>query len=233
MIDTLIDTDTTVFLWLNSWHHPFWDTFMYIASGRLTWVGLYTALILALLRAYGWRTMAIVFLASILAVTLADQFTATILRPFVERLRPAHLENPISSLVHVVNDYRGGRYGFPSCHAANTFALCTVMALVFRRPALTVAMIVWAVLNCYSRIYLGVHYPGDILAGTIIGIICGTITYLLARIAISLWPSATPTGRTDALRHADIGGLRFTYREAHIPIAALTATILYLLCLAA
>ena len=233
MSDFLIDIDTTVFLWLNSFHHTFWDIFMLMASGRLTWVGLYAALLLAIWRAYDWRTLTVITLAAVVAVALADQITATVLRPYVERLRPANPDNPISVLVHVVDGYRGGRYGFPSCHAANTFAVCTLLSLVFRRLRFTVAMIVWALLNCYSRIYLGVHYPGDILAGTVIGCLCGAAMYFISYLIISHWKSAAPIGRTDRLRHADISGHPFTYRPVDIPIAAEILTILYLLTFAA
>ncbi len=233
MSDFLIDIDTSVFLWLNSFHHRFWDVFMLIASGRLTWIGLYAALIVAIWRAYNWRTLVVIALAATLTVLLADQITATVLRPYVERLRPAHPENPISALVHVVDGYRGGRYGFPSCHAANTFAGCTLLSLVFRRLRFTVAMIVWAVLNCYSRIYLGVHYPGDILAGTAIGCLCGAGMYALATIVIRHWKGAAPTGRTDRLRHADISGHKFSYRAVDLPIAAVILTVAYLVCFAA
>lgn len=233
MSDFLIDLDTSVFLWLNSFYHPFWDVFMLMASGRLTWIGLYVALLLAIWRAYDWRTLIVITLAAAITVALADQITASVFRPYVERLRPANPDNPISALVHIVDEYRGGRYGFPSCHAANTFAVCTLLSLVFRRARFTAAMIVWALLNCYSRIYLGVHYPGDILAGTIIGCLVGTLMYAASYLIISHWKGAAPTGRTDRLRHADINGHKFSYRAIDIPIAAEALTILYLLCFAA
>lgn len=233
MSDFLIDLYTNVFLWFNSFHLRYWDVFMLMASGRLTWIGLYAALLLALRCAYNWRTLIVITIAAIITVALADQITATVLRPYVERLRPANPDNPISALVHVVDGYRGGRYGFPSCHAANTFALCTLLSLVFRRCRFTIAMIVWALLNCYSRIYLGVHYPGDILAGTAIGCLYGTAMYFISYFIIAHWKGAAPTGHTDRLLHADISGHKFSYRAADIPIAAEAITIIFLLCFAA
>lgn len=83
--------------------------------------------------------------------------------------RPANPENPIVDLVHIVNGYRGGSYGFPSCHAANSFGLAMYVIFLFRKRWLSVFIITWAVLNCYTRIYLGVHYPGDLIVGGIIG----------------------------------------------------------------
>ena len=82
---------------------------------------------------------------------------------------PANPENPIVDLVHIVNGYRGGSYGFPSCHAANSFGLAMYVVFLFRKRWLSVFIITWAVLNCYTRIYLGVHYPGDLIVGGIIG----------------------------------------------------------------
>ena len=107
------------------------------------------------------------------------QTGATLIRPYVERLRPSNLENPISDMVHIVNGRRGGRYGFPSCHAANTFGLAFFIWFLFRKRWLTVFMMGWALLTCYSRIYLGVHYPGDLIVGTLIGLFAAYIVYRL------------------------------------------------------
>ena len=119
-----------------------------------------------------------------LTITFADQVCAGLIRPVVERLRPANPENPISDLVHVVNNYRGGRYGFPSCHASNSFGLAFFLVFLFRKQWLSLFILLWATLNCYTRIYLGVHYPGDLIVGAVIGC-CGAalMCYLLKKIA--------------------------------------------------
>lgn len=224
----LIELDTSIFLWLNSSHSPFWDIFMKMASGKLIWVPMYAALLFAIWRAYGWRTLVVMIFAAAAAVTLADQITASILRPIFERLRPANPENPISELVHIVDGYRGGRYGFPSCHAANTFALATLMSFLFNRWRFTLFIVLWALLNCYSRVYLGVHYPGDLIAGFLIGCMCGSFIYLLATVAIRMWPGCEGPGRVDRLRHGNLSGLRFTYRPIDIPILIGILTLLAL-----
>ena len=102
----------------------------------------------------------------------------------VERLRPSNPANPISDLVHIVNNYRGGRYGFPSCHASNSFGLAFFLVFLFRKRWLSLFILLWATLNCYTRIYLGVHYPGDLIVGAIIGC-CGAafMCYLLKKTA--------------------------------------------------
>ena len=82
-------------------------------------------------------------------------------------------------LIDTVNEYRGGRYGFISSHAANTFAVAIFLSLIIKNRMLGFVLFIWAVLNAYSRIYLGVHYPGDILFGTLVGIVVGFLIYLL------------------------------------------------------
>ena len=123
----------------------------------------------------------IIIIGTTLAITLADQLCATLIRPAVQRLRPANLDNPLSAMVHIVNGYRGGSYGFPSCHAANTFALVGLMLPIVRQRRFGIVMIAWAFTNCYSRIHLGVHYPGDLIVGATIGLAIGYLCYRLVR----------------------------------------------------
>ncbi len=117
MIDFLIQTDTNAFLWLNSQHNLFWDVVMKMASGKIIWGALYLALLYALWRAYGWRVALATLLAAALCVLIADQVTASLMRPYFARLRPAHLENPISPLVHIVGylsqKHQSGLIAFP------------------------------------------------------------------------------------------------------------------------
>lgn len=179
MTESLLQLDTEIFLFLNSFHTIFWDVVMKMASGKAVWGVFYLSMLFALGRTYGWRSMIAITLMAIVAVVAADQITASLLRPIFERPRPANPDSPIAELVHIVNGYRGGKYGFPSCHAANTFATATLLSLVFGRWRFALFMFLWALLNCYSRIYLGVHYPGDLLAGFLVGCFCGAVVFML------------------------------------------------------
>lgn len=173
MIDWLNTIDTQVFLALNGLHAPYFDVFMKLFTGKWIWVPMYAAVLFAVVRNYRWRQTLAVLVCVALAITIADQVCATLIRPEVCRLRPSNPENPLSEMVHIVGGYRGGSYGFPSCHAANSFALASFLTLLFANRKLSLFIFVWAVLNSYSRVYLGVHYPGDLLVGAIIGTAAG------------------------------------------------------------
>lgn len=169
MIDFLINIDTEILLFFNGLHAPWLDSFMSMATGRFVWVPMYATILFILFRTFPRREACLYTIAVVLAIVFADQICATVLRPQFERLRPANPENPISGLVHIVDDYRGGRYGFPSCHGSNSFALATILSLIVGTPRFTRFIFFWATLNAYTRLYLGVHYPGDLLTGAIIG----------------------------------------------------------------
>lgn len=181
MIDWLNTIDTQVFLALNGLHAPYFDVFMKLFTGKWIWVPMYAAVLFAVVRNYRWRQTLAVLVCVALAITIADQVCATLIRPEVCRLRPSNPENPLSEMVHIVGGYRGGSYGFPSCHAANSFALASFLTLLFANRKLSLFIFAWAVLNSYSRVYLGVHYPGDLLVGAIIGTAAGLAGYGFCR----------------------------------------------------
>ena len=181
-MDFLINLDTGIFLFFNGMHCSFADRFMQLISERFIWVPMYAALLFVIVRNYGWRKALFIVIGTALAITAADQLCATFIRPAVHRLRPANLDNPLSALVHIVDGYRGGSYGFPSCHAANTFALVGLMVPLVHNRRFGLTLIAWALINCYSRIHLGVHYPGDLLVGGFIGFSIGYLCYRLVRL---------------------------------------------------
>lgn len=175
----LSDIDARLLLIVNGAHSPFFDSVMWCISGRWIWVPFYAVLAYLLFRRMSWKRASICLVTIGLIILAADQTCASLIRPEIGRLRPANLNNPLSSFVHVVNGYRGGRYGFPSCHAANTFALAVFMSLVIRHKWFTVMMFSLAFIVSYSRMYLGVHYFGDLFCGATIGSLFAVLFYYL------------------------------------------------------
>ena len=175
MIETLIKWDTDLFLFLNGIHSPFWDQFMWLVTGKYIWVPLYLFILGWLIRDYRWKA-AILLVFIVLLITMSDQSSVKLFKQVFMRLRPCH-EPAIADLVHIVNGKCGGKYGFVSSHAANTFAMAIFSLLLIQNRYYTFSIIFWASLVSYSRVYLGVHYPGDILCGAILGMIIGFIVY--------------------------------------------------------
>lgn len=179
VLSGLVEMDTDLLLAINGWRAEWADLFMYAFSGKWIWIPLYASILYVIARNLHWKVAIGCAVAIALTIIFADQIGATLIRPWVCRLRPANPENPISEFVHIVNGYRGGRYGFPSCHAANTFGLAFFLFYLFRNRAFNWFIMVWALLTCYSRSYLGVHYPGDLLAGAFIGFVGASLCYRL------------------------------------------------------
>lgn len=179
MLESLKQLDTNVFLFLNDLHSPFWDHIMYFASGRFGWIPLYAFIIFLIIQKYRVKSIAYI-LAAILLIVLSDQLSVHLFKNVFERLRPCH--NPdIKDFVHLVHNHCGGKYGFVSSHAANTFALATFTGLMMRKRWYTYTLLSWASLVSYSRVYLGVHYPGDIIAGALFGVCLGLLIFVGSR----------------------------------------------------
>ncbi|MBD5355982.1 MAG: phosphatase PAP2 family protein [Bacteroides sp.] len=228
MIDYLIALDTDVFLWLHSHHTIYWDLVMKMASSKLIWIPMYVALLFAYCKAYTWRNALTLVILTALAVTIADQISASVIRPFFERMRPSNPDNPLSQFVIIVDGYRSGKYGFPSCHAANTFALVTFTSLIFKRWKYFLFIMFWALINCYSRIYLGVHYPGDIVVGMTIGAIAGGICYFLGNLVARTYHLRQFIHK-EKLNRSFIAGKMVSYLPSNFVIAVGLLTIIFIL----
>lgn len=217
-MEQLLHWDAQLLLWINSHHTPFWDQVMWYASQSWTWIPLYLLMVFAIwkltatlrpnspektsnnLHIYKFTNLQIILLVFIAvacigaAAGLSDYVTSGILKKLICRPRPTHSE--LAGYLHLVNGYTGGKYGFPSSHAANTFAVATCFLLILKnlrnRPhetairnlqaltavrllygTMTILMVLYVAVNCYSRMYLGVHYPLDILTGGAIGLLFG------------------------------------------------------------
>lgn len=176
MLQKLLELDTNVFLFLNGFHSPQMDSFMWWVSGTTSWIPLYAVLLIIII--YRERPVRFIYTVIFIAlvVLLCDQISVLI-KNLVERPRPSH--NPdIEEVIHLVNNRRAGKYGFVSSHAANTFGVAAFLTNQFKNAKWGVFLFAWATLVSYSRIYLGVHYPLDILCGALLGIILGVQCYV-------------------------------------------------------
>jgi undecaprenyl-diphosphatase len=187
-LDTLNQIDTQLFLFFNGLHNETFDHIMVWVSGKTTWWPFYLALLAYLVWSRRLQVIPVLLFIA-LCVTLADQSSVKLFKDVFERLRPCR-EPALEGLVHMVNGKCGGLYGFVSSHAANTFGVAMLLLLIVKKQWFSVLMLVWATLVSYSRIYLGVHYPGDIIGGAVLGMLCGYLVYLLFRWAIPRLPAS-------------------------------------------
>lgn len=215
MLEYLNDIDADALLAINGLNDAFQDVFWWMVSAKWSSALLLLAILWILLHQNRRHALlAVVMIA--LAVLLADQVSSGLIKHLVERLRPAH-DPSLENAVHVINGYRGGMYGFVSSHAANFFAVGTLLTLVLRQRLVAVSLFTWALLQCYSRMYLGVHYPGDILGGLLVGLLVGWLVWQLMRWIQRRW-------------HFPVG--YYTRSDAAIMATSLVVTILTLLAIA-
>ena len=226
-MNTLISLDQQWLLAINGWHSEWADMLMWYVSKSATWLPLYALLLGLVVYRFGiqWyrnspntpitpntqntptlsKQKALLRVLIVLAgfavtVGLSDFVSSGLIKPWVCRLRPTH-EPALAGMVHLVNGYTGGMYGFVSSHAANTMACALLFSLLYRNKYATVGLMLWVALNCYSRMYLGVHYPGDIIGGLLVGAALASLTYagqcrLLARVDARLACSEASCKRT-------------------------------------
>ena len=173
MIEYLLPPDQSIFLFFNGLHSSWADVFFYWVSNRFVWIPFYAVLAFFLIKK--WRKKSIpIFIALTLCIFLTDQ-SCNLIKHSVQRPRPSH-DPVLSEQVHLVAKpdgtlYKGGPYGFPSSHAANSMALAlwVILYLGEKRKWLIIGMLSWVLLVSYSRIYLGVHYPSDLIVGWTLG----------------------------------------------------------------
>lgn len=180
-MEEIIQYDKQLLLMVNGSDSLFMDYLILTLTNAKTWIPLYLGLFYVVLKTNrNVREVLLILAAAGLCYLLAGAVDDGIVKPLVARWRPTH-DPEIGSLVDVVNGYRGGKYGFFSAHAANTFSIAIFFSLLMRQRMLTFFLVGWSLLNCYTRLYLGVHYPGDITVGLLWGGFVGWLVYQLYR----------------------------------------------------
>lgn len=179
--------DTSLTLFFNQMGQPWLDPIVMLLTKPLTWVPFYAFLLLVLIlrvKSIGlgkwdrFKTIILILIGAALCILVADQVASHLCKPLFQRLRPTH-EPSLDGIVRIVQDYRGGLYSFFSSHAANTCALAVYFSLIIRRRHITVLLILFVAINCWTRLYLGAHYVSDILVGLIFGALVGYLVALL------------------------------------------------------
>ncbi|WP_462317846.1 phosphatase PAP2 family protein [Marinilabilia sp.] len=176
-METLLQFDQDLLLALNSFTSPLFDNFFWVVTSKSIWFPLYAMILYVVFKNQGLKGFVTIIALAVL-VALCDQISTNVFKEGFERLRPSR-DPALEGMVDLINGKRGGKFGFVSSHATNSFGLAVFSLLLFRYRWYSVFILGWALLNSYSRIYMGVHYPGDILGGLILGSLIGWFVYWL------------------------------------------------------
>lgn len=192
MIEKLEEWDRQLFLFLNGLHVDWLDQPMYWMSNEYVWIPLYLFLLWLIAKTYNWKIALLTLLGIAIVITIGDRTSVEVFKEGFERYRPSR-NFEIRDQVHTVNNYRGGQYGFVSSHATNFFGIATFLFLVLRRrlPQAGPWLFFYAALIAYTRIYLGVHYPGDIIGGAILGSLVAILVFWAFNRFVWTLPSKT------------------------------------------
>jgi undecaprenyl-diphosphatase len=183
MIEQLLKNDTELFLFLNNLGSSTWDGLWLAITEKLTFIPLYALLLFLLYKKFGGKSLLVFVVVIALMITFTDQITNVFKRGFM-RPRPCGEADLIDHMRFIA--VRCGKYGFFSGHSSNSMAAAVFAGLMLKPyyKNLIYIMLIWSVVVAYSRIYVGVHYPLDILCGLIFGAISGFMFYKLTKYAL-------------------------------------------------
>lgn len=219
----LTHLDQIFTLTLNGSSSLYLDALAMTSTKTLTWIPLAILLLYVIIRNNDLRAVVSIILGIALCILVADQVASGIFKPLVARYRPTQ-DPQLMYMVDVVNGYRGGRYGFFSSHAANTMSVAVFLSFLIRNRSITLWLLSWSLLNCWTRVYLGVHYIGDLTVGILWGIIVGWLAY---RLLLKVQPSIAPCPQGIPPRDGfTIAGYSIT--SIHLFISGIAITYLYI-----
>lgn len=221
--ESLIAWDKELLLNINSHHNAWMDLFMIHITDTLIWAPLYVMFLFFLIKNKKSGSILLILILALL-ITFTDQIASGVFKPLIHRFRPTH-DPELSNLIHVVQGYKGGKYGFFSSHAANIFAFASFSMLLLRNTYYSIAIISWALLISYSRIYLGVHFPLDILTGIVFGFASGIGFYKIHH----LFDRSKPHSRSTKNRNR--AKIKSAFPDADVALIILTIVIILITCL--
>ena len=220
----LIEFDKQLLLWFNGSDSLFLDGMAKTLTTASTWIPLYVGLLYLVIKNNdNVQKILLIVAAAGLCVFLAGSLNDLLIKPWVCRWRPSR-DPEIAMLVDTVNGYRGGDYGFFSSHAANTFSIAIFFALLVRSRVLSIALVLWSLTNCWTRMYLGVHFPGDILVGLLWGSLVGCFAYY---VYFRLTRHMTISRNHLFSSHYTATG--YDKKEVNVPLTVLSFTLLFAL----
>lgn len=178
-MQTLVELDRSILAFFNGSDSLFLDNLVVILTSGLTWIPLYLSLLYIVIKNNETMKQILLVIGCVcLCMLISDGVVDYIVKPMVGRLRPTN-DPLIKYSLNVVDGIRETQYGFFSAHASNTFCIAIFFSLLIRNCKFVTTMIIWSLVNCWTRLYLGVHYPSDILVGLLWGGFVGALVYYI------------------------------------------------------